>query len=194
MDATNSQCLNDQIAAYLDGELGAESASAFEQHVCGCSFCLAELRRQQRFILELDSAITLPPDLALPRDFTRIVAARAQSDLSGMRDRFEHRRALRLCLILAFGGFTLLGAAAVKSMLLSSRMIAEAILGIFSLILTTLQDALVGLIVIARVIVGGLFPESHFAGLAALLLALAVVVLSLLIRRYHQESEMRIFE
>lgn len=193
MDVKN-QCLNNQIADYLDGELDPNSAQAFEQHLSGCSSCQAEFRRQQRFILDLDSAMTVPADVPLPPNFTRIVAARAESDLSGMRDRVEHRRALRLCVILAFGGFTLIGAAAVKSILISSEAVAGAIVGVSSLILTTLQDALVGLTVIVRVISGGLLPESHFAGLEALLLALAVVLLSLLIGKYHRQSQVRIFE
>ena len=48
----------------------------------------------------------------LPHDFTRIVTARAESDLSGMRNKHERRRALKLCAGLALVSFALLGAAA----------------------------------------------------------------------------------
>ena len=50
----------------------------------------------------------------------------------------------------------------------------------------------VGLTVISRVISGGLIPESPFAGLGALLLALGIVVLSLLISSYHKHHDMRL--
>ena len=39
-----------------------------------------------------------------------------------------------------------------------------------------------------------LIPESPFAGLAALLLALGVVLLSLLISSYHRHHEMQLSE
>jgi len=194
MSASSKQCQKEQIAAYLDGELDAESMTAFEQHLCDCSFCGTELNAQERLIMHLDSALKVTPNLPLPHNFTRIIAARAESDLSGLRDRSEHRRALRLCLILAGASFTLIGASAGKGLLFSGRTLAQKVFGIFGLLWTALHDTAVGLAAIARVIGGGLVPESHFAGLAALLLALAVVLLSLLIGRYHQHNEMRLFE
>jgi hypothetical protein len=68
------------------------------------------------------------------------------------------------------------------------------LLGIFGLLWTALYDAAVGVTVISRVISRGLIPDSPFAGLAALLLALAMVLLSLLISSYHKHHEMRLSE
>jgi hypothetical protein len=194
MNTSSNQCRKEQIAAYLDGELDADARELFENHLALCAFCDAELNSQRRFILALDSTLTLSPDLPLPRNFTQIIAARAESDMSGVRDGIEPKRAARFCLILALAGFALLGAAAGKALLFSGQTIADKTLGIFGLLWTTLHDAAVGLTVIARVIGGGLVPESAFAGLAALLLALAVVLLSLLIASYHRHREMRLFE
>ena len=194
MDNGNHQCQRELIAAYLDGELEASESALFEQHLLGCRLCDVELNLQRLFICELDSTLTLAPDLPVPSNFAQIVAARAESDMSGVRDGREHKRALRFCLILALASFALLGAAASKAVFFSGRTIANQIFGLFGLLWTTVYDAAVGLTVISRVISGGLIPESPFAGLAALLLALGVVLLSLLISSYHRHHEMRLSE
>ncbi|MFN2512627.1 MAG: anti-sigma factor [Pyrinomonadaceae bacterium] len=183
-----------EIAAYLEGELEASAGALFEQHLLECQVCNGELTAQRLFLCELDATLTLAPDLPVPSNFAQIVAARAESDMSGVRDRREHKRAFRFCLILALASFALLGAAASKAVFFSGRTVASQLFGIFGLLWTTLYDAAVGLTVISRVISGGLVPESPFAGLALLLLALGVVLLSLLISSYHRHHEMRLYE
>jgi hypothetical protein len=190
----NHQCHGEQIAAYLDGELEASMATRFEQHLMECRLCHAELDAQRLFISELDATLPLAPDLPEPSNFAQIVAARAESDMRGVRDGSEHRRAFRLCLILALAAFALLGVAASKAVFFSGRTVANQIFGIFGLLWTTMYDAAVGLTVISRVISGGFIRESPFAGLAALLLALSLVLLSLLISSYHRHHEMRLSE
>ena len=74
------------IAAYLDGELDASAVALFEQHLLECRVCNAELNAQRLFMCELDSTLTLAPDLPVPSNFAQIVAARAESDMSGVRD------------------------------------------------------------------------------------------------------------
>ena len=192
MNASSNQCPKEMIAAYLDGMLDAEAGYLFEQHLCDCMFCNAELDEQRRLIMALDSTLGMTSDLPLPQNFIRIVTARAESDLSGMRDRLEHKRAARFCLILAGAGFALIGAAAGKAILLSGWTIVDQALGIFSLLWMALRDAAIGLTVVSRVVGGGLVPEAHFAGLVALLLVLALVLLFLLIGRYHRHHDMRL--
>lgn len=192
MNASINQCPKEIVAAYLDGMLDAEASQLFEKHLYDCTSCNAELNEQRRFILALDSALAVTSSLPLPQNFIRIVTARAESDLSGMRDRLEHKRAAQLCLILACAGFALIGVAAGKAILLSVRTTAAQAFGMFSLLWTALSDAAVGLTVVSRVLGGGLIPESHFGGLVALLLVLAVVLLFLLIERYHRHQDMRL--
>ena len=193
MDNGNHLC-QERIAAYLDGELEASAGALLEQHLLECRVCNAELNAQRLFLRELEATLTLAPDLPVPSNFAQIVAARAESDMSGVRDGREHKRAFRFCLILGLASFALLGAAASNAVFFSGRTVASQIFGIFGLLWTTLYDAAVGLTVISRVISGGLVPESSFAGLAALLLALGVVLLSLLISSYHRHHEMRLYE
>ena len=194
MDKGVHLCQKEKIAAYIDGELDNSASALFEQHVLECRVCNVELNAQRLFMRELDATLMLAPDLPIPSNFAQIIAARAQSDMSGVRDRREHERAFRFCLILAVASFALLGAAAIKAILFGGQIVASQILGIFGLLWRTLYDAAVGLAVISRVISGGLIPEPPFAGLAALLLALGVVLLSLLISNYHRNHELRLSE
>lgn len=190
MDIKNNECRKEQIAAYVDGELDTDARITLEQHVLECSPCNAELCAQRLFICELDLALTVIPDLPMPKNFAESVAARAENDMSGMRNKIERKRAMRLCLLLALSSFAMMGATASRSVLLSGQAIADKVLGIFALLWRALSDATVGMTVISRVISGGLVPDTPFAGLAALLLVLAVVLLSVLISSYHQQNEM----
>jgi anti-sigma factor RsiW len=184
----------DQIAAYVDGDLDASACVLFEQHVVECPQCSSELNAQRLFMRELDATLTLPPDISVPGNFARIVAARAASDMSGVRDGSEHKRAFRFCLILALASFAMLGAAASKSLFFSGRTVGNQILGIVELLCTAVYDLAVGVTVISRVISGDVVPEASFAGLAALLLALGIVFLSLLISSYHKHHSIPLSE
>ncbi len=195
MGTSNHQCQRELIAAYVDGELDVSSGALFGQHLQECQVCNEEVKAQRLLIFELDSVLARTPALTVPKNFAQIVAVRAESDVSGVRDGIEHKRALRFCLVLALTSFALLGAAAVNFVFLNGRSMANKVLSILGLLWTSLHDAAIGLIVISRVISGALIPESHFVGFAALLfLALGVVLLSLLISSYHRHHEIRVFE
>jgi predicted anti-sigma-YlaC factor YlaD len=194
MNSNREHCQRELVAAYLDGELDATTASYFETHVDSCKACHAELNAQRLFMNDLDFSLASTPALSLPKNFAQIVAARAESDMSGVRSKTEHKLAFRFCVILALMSFALLGAAAIRSIFFSGESIANKTLGVFDLLWTALRDAAVGLIVIMRVIGQVVIPESHFAGLMALILALAIVLLSLLISSYHRYRKTRLIE
>ncbi|MDX6696362.1 MAG: hypothetical protein QOF02_3965, partial [Blastocatellia bacterium] len=111
-DYIQRDCPTEEIAAYLDGELNAQSAALFDGHLKECADCQSELLEQRRLLCTLDFALggSEDGDIALPKNFSRVVAAHAQSDLRSLRS--ERGRALRLCLALAVLSFALLGAAA----------------------------------------------------------------------------------
>src|SRR2546422_8940177 len=104
-------CQSEQIAAYIDGELDDNSRSLLEEHLKACPRCAADLTDQRQLLCAFDSVLGQSGDLPLPRNFARIVAAHAASDMSGVRGRAEHKRALRYCALLAVASFALLGAA-----------------------------------------------------------------------------------
>jgi anti-sigma factor RsiW len=180
-------CDTDQIGAYIDGELEPGDHAALEEHLRQCARCASELQAQRRFMCELDSALANPSELAVPLNFAQVVAVRAESDMRGVRDRAEHTRALRFCIILGLAAFALLGVASSKAVILNVRSVAGKVFGVMGLFARTTFDAAAGFTVMSRVVSRGLIPDSRLAGLAGLfLIILAVAVLSLLISRYHR--------
>lgn len=180
-------CATEKIAAFIDGELGADDRLAFEDHLERCDRCSSELLAQRQFMCELDSALASPFDLDVPRNFARVVAVRAQSDMSGVRAAAEHKKAFRYCVLLALAAFVLLGITASQTLFANAQAVAAKAFGAAELLLKAAYDAAVGLIVIVRVLSGGLLSDSRLSGLSALVLVvLAVSLLSFLISRYHR--------
>ena len=182
-----SSCQSDHIAAYLDGELDDVVCVLLEDHLKQCAACSAELSEQRLLLCTLDSTFSRGSSLPLPNDFARVVAARAESDMSGVRDRREHRLALRLCVGLAVAAFALLGFAASKVVLGFARRMVDLVAGVFDLGWTTAYDAVAGLTIVSRMLSRGLMPASLLAGfIAFLLVGLALLLLSRLITNYHR--------
>jgi anti-sigma factor RsiW len=180
-------CETENIAAYIDGELEPGPRSALEEHVKLCADCAAELQAQRLFMCELDLALASPFDRAVPANFARVVAAHAESDMSGARDRAEHARALRFCIVLGLSAFALLGVASSKAVILNIRAVFDKALGVLGFLAKTVFDAAAGFTVISRVVSRGLIADSWLTGLTGLLLViLAIAFLSLLISRYHR--------
>ena len=199
METSNQNCQGENVAvhvaAYLDGQLEPSSLNWFEAHLQTCRSCRGELNAQQQFLCELESALSTPRELPIPEDFARIVSARAESDMRGVRQVGERRRALLVCLALGAIAFTLLGAAAGNSILFSGRLLLNKVLGVLGLLWTAFHDAFVGLSIISRVVARMFLPQSQITNLAALiLLGIAVVSLSHLIISYHRRRQMRLFE
>jgi anti-sigma factor RsiW len=184
-----------QIAAYLDGQLDELASAQFDAHLETCQHCRIELNAQRQFLCELDSALATPKELEIPKDFARVVSARAASDMRGVRQTNERRRALLVCVTLMTTAFALLGATNGKSLILSGRLLLNKVLGILTLLWVALSDAFLGLAIVARVIVRMVLPQSPVTSLAAfMLLALAVGSLSHLIIGYHRRGQMRLFD
>ena len=184
MTDANYTCRKENIAAYLDGELDAASRSTMEQHFTECESCASELRSQQLFMCELDLALASPTNLSVPKNFAKVVAVTAASDMSGARTATEHVRALRYCVVLALAAFAFLGVASSKALLLNVQSISGKIFGIVSLAGQALFNALAGFTVLLRVVSGSLNSDFRLVGLV--LIVLAIGVLSLLISRYHR--------
>jgi putative zinc finger protein len=188
-------CQSESIAAYLDGQLEDSANTQFETHLAGCQSCRSELTAQRQFMCELDSALANAADLPMPKDFARLVSARAESDMRGVRHGGEQRRALVFCLALAATSFALLGVTAGETLLLNIRLLANKVVGVLGLLWTAVHDAVIGLTIISRVLSRVFFPESPVISLAALfVLLLAIASLSHLIIKYHRRSEISLYE
>jgi anti-sigma factor RsiW len=187
MSTSNYICETENIAAYIEGDLEPALHTALEEHLKECPDCASELQAQRLFMCELDSALASPFDLAVPPNFAQVVAVHAASDMRGVRDRSEHARALRFCVILGLAAFALLGFASSKAVILSVRSFAGKVFGVLSFSADVIFNAAAGFTVISRVVSRGLIADSLFAGVAGLLLVvLAVVLLSRLLARYHR--------
>lgn len=187
MATDNYICETENIAAYIEGELDPALRLTLEEHLKDCEACVSELQAQRSFMSELDSVMASPFDLAVPANFAQIVAIHAKSDMRGMRDRAEHARALRFCIVLGLAAFALLGVASSKAVLLNLRSIAGKVFGVLGFFGESISNAAAGFTVISRVVSRGLITDSRFAGLAGLLLVvLFIAILSRLIARYHR--------
>jgi anti-sigma factor RsiW len=183
----NHTCESETITAYIDGELDSCARERFESHLKQCARCSLDLQEQRLFMCELDSAMTGPFDLAVPSNFAQVVAVNAESDMRGVRDRSEHTKALRFCVILAVIAFALLGFGTSKLIVFNARLIAGKMLAVAGLFLKAGFDAAVGLTVISRVVSRGVISNSRFVGFVGFLLVILTVgLLSLLISRYHR--------
>ena len=190
MSATGQEkiCERNLIAAYVDGELDENLTLLFEEHMEGCEPCRAELRAHRLFVCELDAALTDSGAIPVPHEFSRMVAARASSDMRGVRTRSEHRKALGISIILAIIAFALLGAAARDSVFLVAEKFIATCFSVAGFVSTAVYDIVAGLAVIFRVLSRKIIVESGSLGPVLVLLAVAILILSRLISNYHRTS------
>ena len=179
-------CERNLFAAYVDGELDTHLTLLFEDHLEGCAECRAELRAHRLLVCELDAAMSESAEIPVPVNFSRMVAARAASDMRGVRTRSEHRKALTICAVLAFVGFVLLGASARKSLFGFAESLVATVFGLVSFVASSAYDALAGFAVVVRVLSRKAIIESGSLGPLVGLLVLAILILSRLISNYHR--------
>ncbi len=189
-DAINERiCPAEDVAAYLDGELSSASEEAFERHLAECADCTTELRQQRQLLCTLEAAFTPSSQFDLPQDFTRVVAAHAESDMRGVRNKSEQRRALQLCVLLALAAFALLGATSRAVVFQPLGRFAQVIVRISDLLWQTMYDAAIGVVVILRMLGRAVVVSPYGLGLfLTLTFLIAVTLLPRLIANYHRKE------
>jgi anti-sigma factor RsiW len=178
-------------AAYLDGELEPAAADEFDAHTRECPACSSALLEQRRLLCLLDSAFdqTFEKRVQLPEGFTRQLRARAQNDLSGVRDVRERRRALKICAALGAAAFALLGYSALDAATGPALRAARGAAGMLGVAGRASAEAGAGAGVVLKAVAGRLVSGSE--PLVALLLVLLAAGLALLLRLisgYHRAS------
>ena len=181
-------CDRGLAGAYVDGELDADLTRLFEDHLESCADCRFELRAHRLFVCELDAALTSSSEVPVPRDFSKIIATRATTDMRGVRTRSENRKAFTICIVLALGGFALVGVTALTSVFRIAEKFVATIFGLASFIGTTVYDTAAGLVVIFRVVSRKVIIETGSLWPMLVLLAFGVLVLSRLISNYHRSG------
>lgn len=183
----NGTCPTEDVAAYLDGELSVAATEDFEAHLAGCPDCNAELLTQRQLLCTLEAAFNGSRRINLPPNFTRVVAAHAESNLRGVRNRTEGWRSLQLCAMLALAAFALLGTASSVMVFQPIRGFVQILARVSDLIWQTVYDAALGAGIIMRMIGRGALENPHGLGLlAALAFLVAVSLLPRLIVNYHR--------
>lgn len=179
-------CLD--VAAYLDGELDATASARFEQHARLCAACADALREQRRLLCVLDVAFgDAQRQMQLPANFTQVVKARAQSDMSSVRRRSERKRAALLVAALLALSFALLGWQAWDELFTPLRAAAGVAATLFDMVAHTAGEVLAGIALMLRVLGGQLSNEPGALRIGMYIaLALAVVLLFRLIGSYHR--------
>jgi putative zinc finger protein len=180
-------CRLEDVAAYIDGELAGPALEDFEAHLRSCRACVDELRTQKQLLCTLDIAFNDSRSFELPREFSRVVTARAESDLSGVRRKRERRRALQLCAALAVASFALMGAAA-------RGLVIDPLRSIFRVANTLLDfagraalDLAETVSVFIRVFTRAIFFAPYGIGVMFLIaLLFSILLLPFLIARYHR--------
>lgn len=178
-------------AAYLDGELDASACEEFDAHTRTCPDCAAALLEQRRLLCLLDTAFdeTFEKRLELPDGFARQLKARAQNDLSGVRDAREQRRALKICAALGAAAFALLGYAALDVVTRPALRAVGAASGVLGVAGRASAEAGTGAAVVLRAVAGRIVSGAESAAVFwVLLLAAGVLLLLRLVSRYHRAS------
>jgi predicted anti-sigma-YlaC factor YlaD len=146
----NPTCPRMEIAAYVDGELAPRQELALEQHLAACETCRAELNEQKKLLCALDFMHEAnSSDIEIPKNFARVVATRAESNVSGLRNREERGRAIFLCASLFFLVVVGLGAETEK-VFTASTAILERVLAVLTFFGHLTFDVAFGVVVILR--------------------------------------------
>jgi len=182
-----ANCQVEDVAAYLDGELGGQALERFEVHLKSCVDCAAELRAQRQLLCTLDAAFGESNSFRLPHDFTRVVTARAESDLMGVRDKSERRRALQLCAILTLLSVALLGAAVRALVLDPVRSFLRITASFANFAWQAIYQATSGAAVVVRVIGRAILFAPYGVGFfLAVAFLCSISLLPFLIVKYHR--------
>ena len=181
-------CDRGLAGAYVDGELDTDLTELFEKHLDSCADCRFELRAHRLFVCELDAAMSSSSEVPVPRNFSKIIATRATTDMRGVRTRSENRKALTICFVLALAGFALVGVTAVTSVFRIAEKFVAMIFGVASFLATTVYDTAAGVVVIFRVVSRKVIIETGSLWPMLVLLAFGVLILSRLISNYHRSG------
>ncbi len=153
MQTQKLPCPTDEIAAYVDGELGAALEMQMDLHFASCKACSVELNHQKEFLLNLDASLGSEREIELPANFAKQVVANAESTVSGLRRPSERLNALFICAALALFVLFAMGAEAGTILDKAADAIAQtaAIGGIFGHMVYSL---FIGLAIVVRSIAG----------------------------------------
>jgi predicted anti-sigma-YlaC factor YlaD len=155
------ECPRMQLAAYVDGELLPREELELEMHLAVCKNCAAELNEQKKLLHALDFALEDESEFELPANFTKVIVANAESNVSGLRSSKERYRAFFVCLGLFLIVVTALGTES-EAILNTFVKFAEQFLAVCGFAIHLIYNISIGTAVILRSL------GSHFANDSAI--------------------------
>lgn len=163
-----------EIAAYLDGELDQTTSGAFETHLAHCRSCAEQLNEQKRLLCLLDASLDgADQRLAVPVDFASVVMVRARSDVRHLRSREERRRALWFALSLLGLSLVLLWSSPLGELLEPLHVVSRSALCLLKFVSHALIDVGTSVAVLGRLAGQLILPAAPWLALAMLVLASA---------------------
>lgn len=105
-------CPIDEIAAYIDGESKPVRELELDVHFANCRKCSFELNQQKQFLCSLNSSLNQEKSFELPKNFTAVIVAKAESTVSGVRRPTELYNAIFICAGLSLFALFALGSEA----------------------------------------------------------------------------------
>jgi predicted anti-sigma-YlaC factor YlaD len=179
-------CPREEIAAYIDGEIGPREELELEMHFAACKVCTDELNSQKKLLCALDSFCQNEKEIELPENFTRIIVTTAESKVSGLRRPQERRIAFFICsalfllMLLGLGGET-------ETVLGSFAKFAEQFAVVVGFVGHLVYDVAFGLTVILRSLSNQVFFSSAVSfGFIAILFLISIFALSRLVLRFNR--------
>lgn len=184
--AIEKVCPREEIAAYLDGEISSREELELEMHFAVCKVCGDELNTQKKLLCALDSALLNEKEIEVPEDFVKVVVARAESGVSGLRRPQERRTALLVCSILFLTALLGLGEKA-GMIFAASEKFSEQFMAVGSFAAHLIYNIAVGIAVILRSLSNQfVFNSAVSAGFVVILFLLSLITVSRLIVRFNR--------
>ena len=147
--ATTEVCPREEIAAYIDGEIAPRRELELELHFAVCSVCAEELNLQKKLLCALDSALLSEREVELPKDFTKVIVTKAESNVSGLRRPQERFKALFICAALFLMVILGLGSET-ESVLHTFGKFGDQILAVGGFVFHLIYDFAIGTTIILR--------------------------------------------
>lgn len=179
-------CPNNEITAYIDGELSPSEEFDLEMHFAVCPACKSKLNEQKQLLCVLDFALESENEIELPVNFTKVVITNAESKVSGLRHPQERSKALFICAALFL--LVLLGLGSETETVLNTfGKFGDQILAIGSFAFHLIYDIAIGTAIILRSISHQIVFNSELSmAFLAVFLILSLFFLSRLVVRYNR--------
>ena len=143
-----------RLNKYLDGEMPAVDRASFMAHIEQCERCGIEAALHR----EIEN---IPNDVVLPKDFSKVVAATAESQVSGLRKRKE--RKITFAIVAGLGAVLFVVLGANLRVFFGMIVFATEQVGAFANVVGSfLLNLVLGFVVIVKVVAA----QTEFSGVA----------------------------